>query len=154
VIELAVGADVTAELKEAVACVPERDWKPLYRKVEGEQADTGQQWAEVCFVPNGSARKKNGPAYRFLAIREPLAQRDLPGIEQEQKDLPFPTMELGGLRHKLFGVVTNRELPGDELIWWHRQRCGKSEEVHAVMKDDLAGGRMPSHRFGANAAWW
>ena len=37
------------------------------------------------------------------------------------------------------------------MIWWLRGRCGKSEEVHAVMK--LAGGRMPSGLFGANAAW-
>jgi hypothetical protein len=45
-------------------------------------------------------------------------------------------------------------LPGDQVIWWLRERCGKSEEVHAVMKTDLAGGRMPSGLFGANAAWW
>lgn len=34
------------------------------------------------------------------------------------------------------------------------QRCGKSEEAHAVMKHDLAGGRLPSGCFGENAAWW
>jgi hypothetical protein len=45
-------------------------------------------------------------------------------------------------------------MPGDQVIWWLRGRCGKSEEVHAVLKDDLAGGRMPSDLFGANAAWW
>jgi len=33
-------------------------------------------------------------------------------------------------------------------------RCGKSEEAHATMKADLAGGRLPSGKFGANAAWW
>jgi hypothetical protein len=33
-------------------------------------------------------------------------------------------------------------------------RCGKSEEVHSVMKSDLAGGQLPSGLFGANAAWW
>jgi Transposase DDE domain group 1 len=32
--------------------------------------------------------------------------------------------------------------------------CGKSEEVHAALKSDLAGGQLPSGRFGANAAWW
>ena len=52
------------------------------------------------------------------------------------------------------GVVTNRELPGDELIRRYRQRCGKGEEVHSVLKEDLAGGRLPSGKFGANAAWW
>ena len=40
------------------------------------------------------------------------------------------------------------------MIWWHRERCGKSEEAHGVMKEDLAGGKLPSHKFGANAAWW
>ena len=28
------------------------------------------------------------------------------------------------------------------------------EEVHSVVKEDLAGGRLPSGKFGANAAWW
>ena len=50
--------------------------------------------------------------------------------------------------------MTNRELAGDELIRWFRQRCGKGEEVHSVLKSDLAAGRMPSRLFGANAAWW
>ena len=40
----------------------------------------------------------------------------------------------------------------EELIWWYRQRCGKGEEVHSVV--NLAGGRLPSGKFGANAAWW
>ena len=69
--------------------------------------------------------------------------------------LPFPTISLGTLgRYKLFGVVTNRTLPGDALIRWQRERCGKSEEAHAAMKDDLAGGQLPSGPLGANAAWW
>ena len=50
--------------------------------------------------------------------------------------------------------VTNRSIAADELIWWSRQRCGKGEEVHSVLKSDLAGGRLPSGLFGANAAWW
>jgi hypothetical protein len=29
-------------------------------------------------------------------------------------------------------LVTNRDLAGDELNRWHRERCGKNEEVHAV----------------------
>ena len=80
-----------------------------------------------------------------------MRQLDLADAAQ----LPFPTEEFGAKgRFKLFGIVTNRTLPGDQVIWWLRGRCGKSEEVHAVMKTDLAGGRMPSGLFGANAAWW
>jgi hypothetical protein len=81
-----------------------------------------------------------------LAIREPLE------APCEDK-LPFATCHEG--RYKLFGLVSNRtDLPGDELIRWHRQRCGNSEQAHAVLKDDLAGGQLPSQYFGANAAWW
>jgi hypothetical protein len=157
VIEFAVGVDVTEAFRTAVREVDEDAWQPLCRQVGDRLEDTGQEWAEVCFVPNEAARKKDGPGYRFLAIREPLRQLELPGVES-QRTLPFPILAYGEAetrRHyKLFGVVTNRDLPGEELIWWLRKRCGKSEEVHAAMKDDFAGGRLPSKLFGANAAWW
>lgn len=72
-----------------------------------------------------------------------------------EHSLPFPTFDIAEQgRYKLFGVVTNRDIPGDELIFWHRGRCGKSEEAHGVMKEDLAGGKLPSAEFGENAAWW
>ncbi len=29
----------------------------------------------------------------------------------------------------------------------YRIRCGKSEEIHSVMKEDLAGGKLPSGNF-------
>ena len=43
---------------------------------------------------------------------------------------------------------------GEDLIHFLHARCGKSEEVHSVMKSDLAGGTLPSADFGKNAAWW
>ena len=155
VIDYAIGVDVTPEFKKAVAVVPEAEWHALYREVDGQKQDTGQQWAEVCFVPGWTCRNNAEATYRYLAIREPLRQLSLPGTEDRQQSFPFPTLTFStGTTYKVFGVVTNRDLPGDELIWWHRQRCGKSEEVHAVMKDDLAGGKLPSKYFGVNAAWW
>jgi hypothetical protein len=151
VIEFAIGADVTPEFKTAVLEVGEKEWHPLERETDGRKVDTGQEWAEVCFVPNWTAVSKKGPTYRFLAIRELLRQQALPGMEAQ---LPFPTLSLGEKHYKLFGVITNRDLAGDKLIWWSRQRCGKGEEMHAIMKNDLAGGQLPSAQFGANATWW
>jgi hypothetical protein len=151
VIEFAVGVDVTPEFKKAVVEIEEKEWHSLERDVDGRKVATGQEWAEVCFVPTWTALSKKGPTYRFLAIRELLAQRELPGMEAQ---LPFPTLSWGEKHYKLFGVVTNRDLAGDKLIWWSRERCGKGEEMHAVMKNDLAGGHLPSAHFGANAAWW
>jgi hypothetical protein len=165
VIDFAVGVDVSPEFRKAVAQVAESDWQPLLRRVNGRLVDDGQQWAEVCFVPNDLATSKKGPTYRFLAIREPFHQTELPlpdpatQAAKTETQLPFPTMDLGPAsnrrRYKLFGAVTNRhEMPGADVIAWLRERCGKSEEVHAILKSDQAGGQLPSKLFGANAAWW
>ncbi|OYV73367.1 MAG: hypothetical protein B7Z74_04040 [Deltaproteobacteria bacterium 21-66-5] len=151
VIEFAVSADVSDGFRKAVGELKPDDWRSLYRTIGDETYKTDQEWAEVGFVPDWAGYSKKRADYRFLAIREPLHQLELGDADQ----LPFPTEVFGEKgRYKLFGVVTNRTLPGDRVIWWHRERCGKSEEVHSVMKEDLAGGQMPSGKFGANAAWW
>jgi hypothetical protein len=152
-IEFAVGVDVTKEFKKAVGEVEESEWKPLRKEIKGEMRKTRAEWAEVCFVPNAIARSKNDPVYRYLAIRESLEQPDLPGMAGHV-ELPFPTMHMEKKRYRVFGIVTNRDLEGNELISWLHKRCGKSEEAHSVMKEDLAGGKLPSSDFGENAAWW
>jgi hypothetical protein len=152
-IEFAIGADVTKEFKKAVAEVEELEWKPLRKEIRGEMRKTGAEWAEVCFVPNAIARSKKDPVYRYLAIRELLEQSELPGMEGHV-ELPFPAMRMEKKSYKVFGVVTNRDLEGNELVNWLHKRCGKSEEAHSIMKGDLAGGKLPSSEFGGNAAWW
>ena len=142
-IEFAISADVTPEFKKAVS--ETKEWRPLFDKkgrIRGE-------WAEVCFVPNKSATKKGEP-YRYLAIRERLKQPLLSGMDY----LPFQTVSFDETQYKLFGIVANMDWEGGKLIDWHHKRCGKSEEAHAVMKEDLAGGKLPSGKFGENAAWW
>ena len=152
-IEFAVGVDVTEAFGLAVRQIPETAWRRLSRVVDGKMEDTGQEYAEVCFVPSWVGHKKHGPTYRYLAIRELLEQQAFPSMDG-QVSLPFPTMNFGAVKYKITGIVTNRDLPGDELIRWYRARCGKSEEAHSIMKGDLAGGKFPSGLFGANAAWW
>jgi len=148
-IEFAIGADVTKEFKKAVAGA--EDWKPVMKEVKGELRKTGKEWAEVCFVPNAIGSSRNGPVYRYLATREPLRQEALPGMEGQ---LPFPAMAMDMQYFRVFGIVTNRDTEGSALINWLHERCGKSEEVHSIMKEDLAGGKLPSSDFGENAAWW
>jgi len=49
----------------------------------------------------------------------------------------------------VFGIVTNMDWEGGKLIRWLHERCGKSEEAHSVMKEDLAGGgRCPAGILG------
>lgn len=52
----------------------------------------------------------------------------------------------------MFGIVTNKDQPGNDLINWLYERCGQSEEVHRAMKDDFAGGALPCGGFGINDA--
>ena len=152
VIGFAVGADMTPALKEAVREAAEEAWQPLKKETPWGWQETYQEWAEVNFVPDWIGRKKSSPEYRYLAVREPVRQGVLPGLEEQ---LSFPALVLGqGQVYKVTAIITNRDLPGSQLIRWYRQRCGKSEEVHRILKDDLAGGTLPSGSFGENAAWW
>ena len=159
-IEFAIGANVTSDFKKAVAQIEDSEWKPLYKTVNGRQIKTNTEWGEVCYVPNKIGHSKNGPEYRYIAKRQAMTEQlELPGMctADESKKLPFPTMSMESKRYKLFGIVTNiaeKDMTGGEIIDWLHKRCGKSEAIHAAMKDDLSGGTLPSGDFGANAAWW
>jgi hypothetical protein len=155
VIEFAIGSPVTKDLKEAVKVTRENEWRKI--------PDTDQECAEIVFVPNSLGNKKTGSEYRFIVTREELA--DAP-VELRQKllfdddgadNLPIsdvhPTSMNGGL-YKIFAIVTNLPWTPKEIVLWYRGRCGKSEELHRILKDELAGGHVVTSALGANAAWW
>ena len=156
-----ISADITQPLQEEIGKVSE--WTPEYRTRGGKQEPTGREWAELMFVPMAQALLTDiFEPFRYIAVRERLGDQlclldvDTP-VQQTDKltGLPFPTMTLGNVAYKIGAIVTNRREEGaPELIRWHYQRCGKSEEVHSIMKSDFAGGQLPSSKFGANAAWW
>jgi len=159
-IEFAIGANVTRDFKKAVAQIEDAEWKPLYKAIGGRQINSDTEWAEVCYVPNKIGHSKNGPEYRYIAKRQVLAEQlELPGMSEtaEPDNFPFPTLSMKSKRYKLFGIVTNiseKDMAGGDIIHWLHKRCGKSEAIHAAMKEDLAGGTLPSGDFGANAGWW
>jgi len=162
VIDFSVSVDVSEEFRKAAAQVDAQDWKPLLRPIQKEGGrvewvPSGHEYAEVCFVPSQLSHSKANPELRFVAIRRVLDEADQRRFsgEEGQLALPFSTMKFDKGWYKLHGIVTNRlQMPANELIGWHWARCGKSEEAHAIMKDDLAGGRLPCDGFGQNAAWW
>ena len=157
-IEFAVGCDASEPFRDAAAAVEPGAWRPVYRIADGVRLKTDREWAEVPYVPQDAAEHRDDPDYRFIAIREVLAQPTLPHVPADQLALPFPTMATAGSdgtrTYKLFGLVTNLAWKGGRIVRWLYERCGKSEEIHSVQKGDLAGGTLPCAEFGANAAWW
>lgn len=92
---------------------------------KGKMMRTGQEWTEVCFAPSWAGNGKKSPDYRFLAIREPIRQLNLPGMS-EQIVFPFQTMDFSNKgKYKIIGVVASRNILGDDLIWWQWGRMWK-----------------------------
>lgn len=138
-IAFAIGADVTPEFKKAVRTeLSRKSWKPIFKDYDSVRMKMNQEWAEVCFIPDAIAHRKDTPVYRYPANREPLGSMEIP--EMPEQEIPFPTLRMDLQQYKLFGLVTNMDWDGEALIHWHRERCGKSEEAHSVIKEDFAGG--------------
>ena len=134
-IGFAISARMSDALHAAIQAVPEAEWKP-YGKAHPSEI---RECADVPFVPSEKTEQKDIQPLRYVAIR----------IRKKQGEL----FEDGtAVRH--FAVLSNRwELEAGRLIEWHREKAGTIELVHDIIKNDLAGGVLPSKYFGANAAW-
>ena len=170
VIHFTISCKVGEGFKDAVRTVPEKEWKPVVKEVKkdgvAELKETGQEWAEVNYVPDWVV--KSDAEYRFIAIRERTelrkgenpAQMSLPEViedmEKENERMKrLHLTEMGNLPYKVFGIVTNlQEENGSKIVVFHHERCGKSEEIHRILKNELGGGHVISNKFGAEAAWW
>ena len=131
----AVSADLSPQLRAAIVALPPGAWQ-LWAEEAGGFV---REWAEAPYVPSRARERRDGQPYRYLAIRIRPPQGQLFG---------------DGAKVKHFAVVTNDwETDGQALLAWHRGKAGTIEQVHRVLKDELAAGVYPSAKFGANAAW-
>jgi hypothetical protein len=122
-------------LHAAILRVPEADWQP-YGEAHPSEI---RECAEADFVPGEKSEHKDTQPLRYVAIR----------IRPRQEEF-----FADGQREKHFAVLSNLwEWTPERLIQWHREQAGTIEAVHDVLKNELAGGVMPSKYFGANAAW-
>jgi hypothetical protein len=135
VIGFAVSAAMSVPLAAALRRIPEAQWTTFDTDKDG----TLRQWAEVAFVPSDRYEHKESRPLRYVGLRLLKAQPDL--------------FADGTDRH-FHAIITNRDLRGDLLIEWHREKAGTIEHVHDEIKNALGGGHMPSQRFGVNAAWF
>lgn len=81
-IEFAISSKVTKGFKSAVNQLAESAWHPIYKEeANGKKIESGQEWAEVCFVPDWACKSKKTPDYRYIGIREPMAeQQEIQGL--------------------------------------------------------------------------
>lgn len=133
-IGFAISAVMSQDLNRVVHAVPEKEWTTFDREADG----TLRQWAEVPFVPGDRYEHKDSRPLRYVGLRLLKPQGVL--------------FNDGSDRHH-HSVITNRDLRGDRLLNWHREKAGTIEHVHDEIKNALGGGHMPSQRFAVNAAW-
>lgn len=134
-IEFAISAMMSPELIAVCAACPESAWTTFGTEEDG----TRRQWAELTFTPTEPSEKACTQALRFIGLRL-----------LKPKGRTFAD----GQDHRFLALVTNATHPdGAKIIQWHRQKAGTIERVHDELKNALAGGALPSQRFGANAAW-
>ncbi len=115
----------------------------------------GGHWTKCANMPSYALCRAvcQGYEFRYVATREALREQCvLPGTAE--KEYPFPVETFGNIRYKIHAIVTNRTLSAEQLLPWYYKRCGHSEEVHAIVKNDLSGGTLPCNHFHANAIWW
>ena len=134
-ITFAVSASMSPELATALRAIPESRWQSFATEADG----TLRQHAEVDFVPGQRGEKKQAQPVRYVGLRLLKPQGELFGD--------------GSDRH-FHAVITNADWSGDRLLNWHREKAGTIEHVHDAVKNHLAGGHVPSQKFGANAAWF
>lgn len=134
-IGFAISAVMSQDLDRAVRAVPEKEWTTFDRETDG----TLRQWAEVPFVPGERYEHKDSRPLRYVGLRLLKPQGVL--------------FNDGSDRHH-HAVMTNRDVRGDKLLNWHREKAGTIEHVHDEIKNALGGGHMPSQRFAVNAAWF
>ncbi|MHB2009514.1 MAG: IS1380 family transposase [Acidobacteriaceae bacterium] len=134
-IGFAISARMSEALHRAIVQVPEASWE-AYGNADSKEI---RECAEVDFVPGEKSEHKDTQPLRYVAIR----------IRPRQEEF-----FADGNRVKHFAVLSNLwEWKPERLIQWHREKAGTIEAVHDVLKNELAGGVMPSKYFGANAAW-
>jgi hypothetical protein len=134
-IEFVVGAPCHEGLVSSMKRVQEKDWVTQHIEEDG----TLRQWADLDYVPSARYEEKAAWPRRYIGIRLLKAQG---------------TLFADGSDRHYHAVVTNRREAGGQVIDWHRQKAGTIEQVHDQIKNGLGGGRMPSGKFGANAAWF
>lgn len=131
----AISARMVEPLAAAARGVREEEWTTFDTEADGVR----RQWAELDYVPALPSERKDARPRRYIGLRILKPQGELFDDGHDRKH---------------FAVVTNRTERGHRVLEWHREKAGTVEHVHDELKNALAAARLPSQKFGANAAWF
>ena len=150
-VRFAIGYIKTDAFRAVVRTQPAEEWTP----VRDKHGKLLYEVTEVVFVSNREALVKAEP-YRHVVVRRLAKQGMLPGLAVSQPGhAEEETLEMGGKAYKIFAIISNiPDWTSQAIVAWYNDRCGHGEAINSVLKSDLAGGQLPSNKFGANAAWW
>jgi hypothetical protein len=151
-IDYIIGVSISQSLKDEIKKVGKEDWS-LFDEEEKNKLVKFRKYCEVGYVPDWVVERPKEEKYRFITIREPIGQPELPNLPDPK--YPFPTVVLeNNQRYKIYVIITNKEGSAEDIINEYYGRSGASEHIHSELKSDLCGGKLPSKDFGSNAAWW
>jgi len=131
------GFTITADMDEAVkglfALVRQEAWQRINAPADpNDSEEYVREWAcETVHTLNGSKYP-----YRIILLRK----------ERRQGDLFEGTYVYGAL-------ITNRDLPIEELVAWHRQRCNCENHIKEL-KHGFGLRSLPSSDFFVNALYF
>jgi hypothetical protein len=123
-VTFAIGADLDAAVRAAIAAIPEEDWKPYQ---DGHIAETVHSM-------NGTDK-----AFRLVVIRRPI-QRAL--FEEE------------ATAHRYKPIASNRTESPEATAAWYNRRGETSENRIKELKLGFGMERMPCGQRGANAVFF
>jgi len=112
-------------------------WKPLGRTESGRTSASAQ-----CTGPHQRTDSRTGTS-RFVSLSASRASRYGASV---------PYIDHQGTQYKLHALVSNMDWQGNGSSLPY-DRCGKSEEAHAILKDDLAED-APFRRLRRECGWW
>jgi hypothetical protein len=129
----AITADKDEAVKAALMLINEDDWQRINAPADPEDEEPYvREWAcESVHTLNESTH-----SYRIILLRK----------ERRQGDLFEGSYTYGA-------ILTNRELPLEELIAWHRQRCNCENHIKEL-KYGFSLNSLPSADFFVNALYF
>ena len=112
---------------------------------ERRRRDAIREWAEVNYVPSDGNWSKD-------AVDTAPRSGD-PHQARGEASCSAMRSNVAALRDRDEPDRSRKAARGLDLIGWHRRKAGTIEHAHDVLMNELAGWRLPSQKFGANAAW-